>query len=190
MKLYNNLVAFSWHNTGHSWSSDYDNIKSLSSQATSPPLVSFGISGFHRFLPLCFQAVSQEKAYVLDYSFVTRVVFTRVVFNWVSKVISQLLWFFTATLCDSLKISDHFLNQSEVKPKPIATYLHVFSRAWRRLHVSALRSDWYIGLSASIVVGQSDYFGFGFTSTAVKRPRGFSFYLVGLKWKHGQGCTK
>ena len=27
-------------------------------------------------------------------------------------------------------------------------------------------------------------------STAVKRPRRFSFYLIGFKWKHGQGCMK
>ena len=30
----------------------------------------------------------------------------------------------------------------------------------------------------------------GKISTAVKRPRRFSFYLVGFKWKHGQGCIK
>ena len=35
----------------------------------------------------------------------------------------------------------------------------------------------------------------GLSSTAVKRPRRFSFYLVGfyqsnVMWKHGQGCLK
>ena len=62
------------------------------------------------------------------------------------------------------KISRHFLNQSEVKPKPIVSCLHAFSRAWRRLHVFATSSDWFIGLSASLVIGQSNYLGFVFTT--------------------------
>ena len=55
-------------------------------------------------------------------------------------------------------------NQSKVKPKPIVTYSHVSSRAWRRLHVLTSSSGWFIGLSASLVIGQSNYFGFGFTT--------------------------
>ena len=43
------------------------------------------------------------------------------------------------------------------------TCLYAFSRAWRQLHVFATSSDWFIGLSVSVVIGQSDYFGFGFT---------------------------
>ena len=61
-------------------------------------------------------------------------------------------------------ISRHFLNQSEEKSKQIVSCLDAFSRAWRRLHAFALSSDWFIGLSASLVIGQSDYFGFGFTT--------------------------
>ena len=77
----------------------------------------------------------------------------------------QLLWFCIARLCDWLKkTSRHFINQSEVKPKPIVTCLHAFSRAWHRLHVLATSSDCFIGLSASVVIGQSDYFG-GLNST-------------------------
>ena len=34
--------------------------------------------------------------------------------------------------------------------------LHVFSRAWRRLHLFALNSDWFIALFACIVIGQSN----------------------------------
>ena len=48
--------------------------------------------------------------------------------------------------------------QSEVKPKPIVTCSYVFSRAWRRIYVFASSSDWFIGLSASVVIGQNDYF--------------------------------
>ena len=42
----------------------------------------------------------------------------RLVFNWVLKVILLLLWFCITMLCDWFKISRHFLDQSEVKPKP------------------------------------------------------------------------
>ena len=50
------------------------------------------------------------------------------------------------------------------KPKPIVPRWHVFSRAWHRLHVFALDSDWFIALFASVVIGQNNYFGFGFTT--------------------------
>ena len=41
---------------------------------------------------------------------------------------------------------------------------HAFSRAWRRLHVFASNSDWLVVLCTSIATGQSNYFGFGFTT--------------------------
>ena len=63
-----------------------------------------------------------------------------------------------------LKISRHFLNQSEVKPNPIVTFSHAFSRALRQLYVFALSFDWFTGLSVSFVIGQRSYFGFGFTT--------------------------
>ena len=66
------------------------------------------------------------------------------------------------------KNSRHFLNQSEVKPKSIATCSRAFSRASCRLHVFAWSFDWFTGLSVSFVIGQSDYFGFGFTTLILK----------------------
>ena len=36
------------------------------------------------------------------------------------------------------------------------TCSYAFSRAWRRLHVFASSSDWFIGLSAFVVIGQSN----------------------------------
>ena len=71
-----------------------------------------------------------------------------------------------ATLFDWLKNLAPLLiiNQSEVKPRPIVTYSHAFSRAWRWLHVFASSPDWSTELSASLVIGQSNYFGFGFTA--------------------------
>ena len=62
----------------------------------------------------------------------------------------------------AFKISRHFLNQSEVKP--IVTCSHAFSRAWRRPHVFASSPDWFVELSVSVMIGQSDYFGFGFST--------------------------
>ena len=60
------------------------------------------------------------------------------------------------------KISRCFLNQSEVRPKAIVTCSHSFSRAWRWLRVFVSSSDWFIGLSDYVVIGQSNYFGFDF----------------------------
>ena len=62
------------------------------------------------------------------------------------------------------KNSRHFVIQSEVKPKPIVTSMHTFSRALRQLHVFASSFDWFAGLSASFVIGESDFFGFGATT--------------------------
>ena len=77
----------------------------------------------------------------------------------------RLLWFCFTTFCDWFeKLSLHFLNQSDAKLKPIMTWSHAFSRACRGLHVFALSSDWFLVLFLSVVIGQSDCFGFGFTT--------------------------
>ena len=81
------------------------------------------------------------------------------VFNWVSKVISELLWFFITSLSDWFKVLATLFNQSEVKPKPIAC---TFSRALCRLRVITSSFDWCTGLSSSFLIGQSNCFGFGF----------------------------
>ena len=54
------------------------------------------------------------------------------------------------------------LSQSEVKPKPIVSCSHAFSRAWRQLCIFASSSDWFIELLGSVllVIGQSNYCGF------------------------------
>ena len=49
-----------------------------------------------------------------------------------------------------------------------SNFLGRVSRAWRRVHVFASSSDWFIGLSVSVVIGQSDYLGFGFRFTTLK----------------------
>ena len=54
------------------------------------------------------------------------------------------------------------------KTKAIATCSRTFSRASCRLHVFASSFDWFPGFPASLVIGQSDYFGFGFTTLISK----------------------
>ena len=81
-----------------------------------------------------------------------------------SKVILRLVWVCITTLCDWLTSSRHFLNQWESKPKPIVLSPHAFSRAWRQLYELASNSDWLVVLFTSIAIGQSNYFGFGFTT--------------------------
>ena len=62
------------------------------------------------------------------------------------------------------KISRQFLDQSEAKPKPMVTCLHAFSPRLAPVHVFDSSSDWFIGLFTTDVIGQSNYFGFGFTA--------------------------
>ena len=49
-------------------------------------------------------------------------------------------------------------------PNQNQSWPHAFSRAWRRLHVFASNSDWLVVLFTSVAIGQSNYFGFGFTT--------------------------
>ena len=46
----------------------------------------------------------------------------------------------------------------------IVTRRHAFSRALRQLHVITSSFDWFTVLSVFFVIGQSNYFGFGFTT--------------------------
>ena len=64
----------------------------------------------------------------------------------------------------SSKFSRHFFNQSEEKPKPIVARACTFSRALCKLRVITSSFDWFTGLSPSFLIGQSNYFGFGFTT--------------------------
>ena len=52
-----------------------------------------------------------------------------------------------------LKDSRHFSIQSDVKPKPIVTRSHAFSRALRQLHVITSNFDWFTVLSVFFVIG-------------------------------------
>ena len=57
------------------------------------------------------------------------------------------------------KFSRHFINQSEVKPKPMVARAYTFSRDLCRLRVITSSFDWFSGLSPPFLIGQSNYFG-------------------------------
>ena len=61
-----------------------------------------------------------------------------------------------------LKISRHFLIQSEIEPKQVATRSDTFSRALYGLHAIGLSFDWFTELTAFFMIGQSGDFGFSF----------------------------
>ena len=69
--------------------------------------------------------------------------------------------FETAGLSGKLKISCLFIRW-EVKPKPINT-LCDFSCALSRWQIIAKNFDWFITLSAPVVVGQNNNFGVCFS---------------------------
>ena len=88
----------------------------------------------------------------------------RAVFKLLSKVIT---WLWLLRLVIGLKDSRQFFNHWE--PKPIAPCTRDFSRASSELRVIARKCDWFIALPAPVVIGQSNCFGFGF-STVIWKP--------------------
>ena len=81
-----------------------------------------------------------------------------------TKVISRLVWFSITTLCDWLTKFAPVSQPIRIQTKTNRVLPHAFSRAWRQLHVFASNSDWIVVLFASVAIGQSNYFGFGFTT--------------------------
>ena len=75
-----------------------------------------------------------------------------------SKVISRLLWFCITKLCDWLTKLAPLSQPMRSKTKTNRVFA-----AWRQLHVFASNSDWLVVLFTSVAIGQSKYFGFGFT---------------------------
>ena len=103
----------------------------------------------------------------------------RAVFNWVSKVIRHCFGFALLRSMIGLKNSRHLLNQSDANPKPIATWSHAFSRAWRRLRAFASSSHWFIVLFTFLMIDDCNCFGFGVTTLNWKPLfKGFLFNVV------------
>ena len=94
----------------------------------------------------------------------TAVSVIRAVFKWLSKVI---MWLRLLCLVIGLKESRQFFNHWEAKP--IAPCTRDFSRALSELQVIARKCDWFIALSAPVVIGRSNCFSFGF-STVIWKP--------------------
>ena len=90
----------------------------------------------------------------------------RAVFKWLSKVIT---WLRLLRLVIGLRELRQFFNQWEAKPKQIAPCTSDFSRASSELQAIARNSDWFMAPFVPVVIGQSDYFGFGF-STVIWKP--------------------
>ena len=83
----------------------------------------------------------QMKSFALSLAVIMRFTATR---KWSVSVESHLclLWFCFSTLCDwSAKLAPIY---PLMKQKTITTRSHAFSRAWRRWHVFASSSDWFI----------------------------------------------
>ena len=59
-----------------------------------------------------------------------------------------------------LEYSHHFLNQSDLKLKSIATWSLLFSRASGRFLLLTLDSNWLLAIFSPFLTGCCDYFGF------------------------------
>ena len=69
-----------------------------------------------------------------------------------------------ATLSDWLKRLAPVFQPMRSKTKATAPCTRDFSRALSELHVITRNCDWSIELSAPVVIGQSNCFGFGFST--------------------------
>ena len=82
-----------------------------------------------------------------------------------SKVIPQLLWFCIATLCNCIKNLTPLSRPIRSKIKTNRDLLErVFPRFAPATCICYELSDWITGLFTTDVIGQSNYFGFGFTT--------------------------
>ena len=66
--------------------------------------------------------------------------------------------------------SRQFSNQWEAKLKAIVLCTRDFSRAFSDIEVIARNSDWFVTLSAPVVIGRSNCFRFAFSTVILKPP--------------------
>ena len=76
----------------------------------------------------------------------------------------KVIGFALSTGCDWLKRFAPPFHPIRSKTKANCDALARFSRALRQPHVITSSFDWFNVLSVSYVIGQSNYFGFGFTT--------------------------
>ena len=92
-----------------------------------------------------------------------------------SKVISELLWFYITSLSDWLKVLAPLFQPIRRETKTNrGSRVHIFPR----LRVITLSFDWFTGLSPSFLIGQSNYFGFGFRHSFENRSKLLVNYFV------------
>ena len=108
-------------------------------------LISFGKT---EFKTLIGNVLDRQQAIIEQFSFECR------------KVIG----FALSTRCDWLKRFAPPFHPIRSKTKANCDALARFSRALRQPHVITSSFDWFNVLSVSYVIGQSNYFGFGFTT--------------------------
>ena len=77
------------------------------------------------------------------------------------------------TIVIGLKILHQLFSQWELTQNPTAACTRNFSRALNKLQIIAGNSDWLFALLTPVVIGQSNYFGIGF-STVIWKP----LYLI------------
>ena len=68
------------------------------------------------------------------------------------------------SLSDWFKVLAPFFQPIRSETKTNRAHACTFSRALCRLRVITLSFDWFTGLSPFFLIGQSNYFGFGFTT--------------------------
>ena len=89
----------------------------------------------------------------------------------------KVIGFALSTRCDWLKRFAPPFHPIRSKTKANCDALARFSRALRQPHVITSSFDWFNVLSVSYVIGQSNYFGFGFT-TLKRKPLYLLFYTL------------
>ena len=82
------------------------------------------------------------------------------------KVITLLQYYCYAKRWASIR--PQVFDQREAKPKPIALRTRDFSRALSKLQLIAKNSDWFIALLTPVVIGQSNYWGIGYSTVVWK----------------------
>ena len=112
---------------------------------------------FHCFA--CCKSLKALSIFVPDFLNIFKSLIERFSFE-CRKVIG----FALSTRCDWLKRFAPPFHPIRSKTKANCDALARFSRALRQPHVITSSFDWFNVLSVSYVIGQSNYFGFGFTT--------------------------
>ena len=122
-------------------------------------------------MSLCLQSIVDEILRIKQGKPVKRVSNTQInsmyLYNFLERFsfeCRKVIGFALSTRCDWLKRFAPPFHPIRSKTKANCDALARFSRALRQPHVITSSFDWFNVLSVSYVIGQSNYFGFGFTT--------------------------